>query len=169
MGDFPMQQFRFIQRTGNTLMVRVTGFPQKNFHISRIDEAISHRDSLCCEAGLDPNKPFTYKNSRTHTKPYASKSNGLPIGIGIGYTKREPANGGTKVYTCIRAGVTILGKTTYKSFSVDRLGYEVALKMAIDWREQQLEQKKSQLTDRQRQRLQIAGCKEGFNIKNDSL
>lgn len=162
-----MQSLRFIQRTGNTLMVRVTGFPQKNFHISRIDEAIAHRDSLCRLAGLDPNKPFTYKNSRTHTKPYASKSNGLPIGIGIGYTKRELVCGGTKVYTCIRAGVTILGKTTYKSFSVDRLGYEVALKMAIDWREQQLEHKKSQLSNGQRQRLQVARSNEGVNIKTD--
>lgn len=164
-----MQLHRFIQRTGNTLMVRVTGFPQKNFHISRIDEAIEHRDSLCREAGLDPNKPFSYKNSRTHIKNYASKSNNLPIGIGIAFTRRESVNGGTKVYTCIRVGVTILGKTTYKSFSVDRLGYEVALKMAIDWREKQLEHKKSQLSDRQRQRLQVARSKEGINIKTDSL
>lgn len=150
-----MQSHRFIQRTGNTLMVRVTGFPQKNFHISRIDEAIAYRNALCHEAGLDPEKPFSHKNSRTHIKPYASKGNCLPIGIGVGLTKRQTANGGTKVYTCIRAGVTIQGKTTYKSYSVDRLGYELALKMAVEWREQQLETKKTNLSVRQRRRLQM--------------
>lgn len=151
-----MKPLRFIQRTGNTLMVRVTGFPQKNFHISLINEAIAHRDSLCSQAGIDPHKPFTHKNLRTHTKTYASKSNGLPVGIGVNITKYKTAQGGVSVYTCLRAGVTIAGKTTYKSFSADRLGFDVAKQMAIDWREEQLKKKEELLTDRQLERIKLA-------------
>lgn len=151
-----MQPLRFITRTGNTLMVRVTGFSQANFHISLIKEAIAYRDSLCRQAGLDPHKPFTHKNARTHTKTYASKSNGLPIGIGVNYTNYKNAQGGVTVYTCLRASVTICGKTTYKLFSADRLGFEVAKKMAIDWREKQLRSKAALLTARQQERIKSA-------------
>lgn len=71
-------------------------------------------------------------------------------------TKYKTAQGGVSVYTCLRASVTIGGKTTYKLFSADRLGFDVAKQMAIDWREEQLKKKEVMLTARQQERIKLA-------------
>lgn len=140
-----MAKMRYIQDTGESIMVRIPGQKQKNFHRSLLNEAIAYRDGVCKEIGLDPYIPFSHKNSRFHQKSKANKKSDLPVGICITTKKISLVKGGEKVQTSVRAGITINGKTTYKVFSADKYGFDRATKMAILWRAKQMKKKIAQL------------------------
>lgn len=129
---------KYITINGSTVMVRVTGCPQKNFHISKLDEAIEYRNALCQSIGVPFSKPSTHNSPRYHSKPHARKSSDLPVGLTYSVTRKKLANGTESIYTAIRAGVTINGKTYYKHFSVDTYGHSAAVNKAITFRKSML-------------------------------
>lgn len=105
-------------------MVRVRGFKQLNFHISDLDKAIAKRNILC-QLGISTRKGSA-QGCRVRTKSAATKTSDLPVGVSINVTKKTLADGSISAYRCIRAGVTIDGKTLIKMFSVEKLGFEMA-------------------------------------------
>lgn len=143
---------KYITVTGNTVMVRVRGFKQVNFHIADLNKAIAHRNILCSQLGISVFKGSA-QGCRVRTNSAATKTSDLPVGISMNVTKKALADGSISVYRCIRASVTIDGKTFIKSFSVEKLGFEQAKKKAIKWRKEQLKVKAKILGKHDRDRL----------------
>lgn len=150
-----LKKEKYITVAGNTAMVRVRGFKQRNFHISDYDKAIAHRNILCSQLGISVQQGAT-QGCRVRVQKNSSKLSDLPVGISMSVTKRKLADGSLSTYSCIRAGVTIYGKTTIKMFSIEKLGYEKAKRKAISWRKAALLKKATMLGKHDRQRLQSA-------------
>ena len=133
-------------------MVRVRGFKQVNFHIADLNKAIAHRTILCSQLGISTHMGSA-QGCRVRTKSTATKTSDLPVGVSISVTKKALADGSISAYRCIRAGVTIDGKTLIKMFSVEKLGFEMAKRKAIKWRKDQLKVKAKMLGKHDRERL----------------
>lgn len=124
---------KYIHIGSTTIMVRVTGCKQKNFHHTQLSEAISYRDALCKQKGIDP---YNNQNAtrRLHTTPHKDKTSDLPVGFSISLTKRRLQDGTEAIYSAVRTYKMIKGKTVAKQFSVELFGYNEALRRAIKWR-----------------------------------
>ena len=144
---------KYITQTGNTLMVRVRGFKQENFHISLLEKAIARRNILCSQAGLGVKTGTIHVAHRVRKAPNKNKSSDLPIGLSLSVTKKRLSDGSGSTYTCIRAEFTMHGTTKYKMFSVERLGFEKAKKYALRWRKEKLLEKAKHLSISDRERL----------------
>jgi hypothetical protein len=118
---------RFVSVAGNTIMVRVPGFHQRNFHGSEMDRALSYRDLLCDQVGIDPAAP-RYGENRKWIGPKATKTNDLPLGV----TQTICHKTGVLYY---RAYWMEKGRQKTRSFSAKKYGDAAALEKAIATRE----------------------------------
>ncbi|WP_345870294.1 hypothetical protein [Shewanella algae] len=126
---------RYMSCNRSTIMVRVPGCKQRNFHKLKAQEAIKFRDKLCILVGRDPYAKSHHQAGRIHTQPHSDKSSELPAGICLASYKRVLADGSEQTYQRVIALGLPGSIPKSKSYSVMKYGKAEAIAMAIDWRE----------------------------------
>lgn len=127
---------RYMSCNNSTIMVRVPGCEQRNFHKSKVQEAIALRNENCILVGLDPYSKKHSQMGRKHTKSHADKNSDLPVGICMSSYKVKLADGSEQYYQRVIANVLRGGGAKKKSFSVMKYGMERSVALAIAWRDQ---------------------------------
>lgn len=127
---------RYMSCNNSTIMVRVPGCKQANFHRSRSKDAIQKRDKLCRLVGLDPYSKTPSQAGRIHIYSHADKKSDLPVGLCFSQETRTLADGSEKTYRRVVAIGHPGSQPKTKSFSVQKYGEEQAVAMAIEWRDQ---------------------------------
>ncbi len=125
---------RYMTSNSSTIMVRVPGFKQYNFHKSKLEEAIETRDRLCHSIGRDPYENFSFSARRTHTKSHSDKKSSLPVGISLCTQRKMLADGSETEYKIIVAIGCRGSIPKTRAFSIIKYGKQEALEKAIDWR-----------------------------------
>lgn len=130
---------RFITSNKSTIMVRVPGCKQKNFHKSKLQEAIKARDALCLLVGLDPASKYSFKGKRTHTHSHSDKKSNLPVGIFSCFKRKALVDGTEKLYESIVAIGHSGSKPKAKTYAVTKYGRHEDVAKAIEWRRKEFE------------------------------
>lgn len=127
---------RYLSCNKSTIMVRVPGCKQRNFHRSKTEEAIKTRNELCASVGLDPYAKYHPQAGRIHTQSHGDKTSDLPVGICFGQYKKILADGFEQTYQRVIALGFPGSNPKTKSYSVKKYGEAQAIALAIAWREQ---------------------------------
>lgn len=133
---FDLASERYMSCSNSTIMVRVPNAKQKNFHKSKVKEAVEYRDKICKSLGLEPYSKMHSQNGRTHIKSHADKSSNLPVGICLSSYVVKLADGSEQTYQRVTTQKTQMGKAKQKSFSVMKYGTDKAVALAVAWRNQ---------------------------------
>lgn len=133
MFDIASERYMSCNRT--TIMVRVPGCKQRNFHKSKVQDAIKVRNLLCVSVGIDPYSKSHSPSGRIHSKPHADKKSDLPVGICLSSYTKTLGDGSVQTYQRVIALGLPGSNTKSKSFSVMTYGKDQAISLAIAWRE----------------------------------
>ncbi|BDA63081.1 hypothetical protein [Shewanella xiamenensis] len=133
---FDITSERYMSCNNSTIMVRAPNVKQKNFHKSKVKEAVEYRDKICKSLGLDPYSKKHSQNGRKHIKSHADKSCNLPVGVCLSSYVVKLADGSEQTYQRVIAEKSQMGKVKQKSFSVMKYGMDKAVALATAWRNQ---------------------------------
>ena len=125
---------KYITASGTTLMVRVPGFKQLNFHVSNADLAMSMRDNQMAEAGIKPIDNVKVICGVAKAPRKNKKDPDLPQYISS-FIDHRTGNEYLRAFAIGMRSGGMIGPI-HKDMSINKHGYGTCIRELLKWRKE---------------------------------